>query len=369
MSIFDCRLAAEFPIEELDYALPPELIAQTPPPRREEAKFLAVDRASDTLLDRGIADLPNLLRRGDLLVLNDTKVLPAKFTARRKTGGAVPGLFVEEESPGRWRVLLEGAKRLRIGESLTIDSRERLSHSHVPPVSMELLSRFEGGDWQVQVSATATAEEILDRVGQTPLPPYIRRGMNDQNADPLDRDRYQTVYASRPGAIAAPTAGLHLTEPLLDRLRAAGVDIAFITLHVGLGTFRPIAVDDLSQHVMHAERYELPGRTAEAVKACRARGGRVVAVGTTTVRVLESSADLGDAGRVRPGDGSTALLIYPPYEFRVVDALLTNFHLPRSTLLALVMAFAGVERTRRAYAHAIEQRYRFYSFGDAMLIL
>jgi len=359
MSIVDCRSAAKFPIEELDYVLPAELIAQAPPARREDARLLVVDRAADTIRDRCIVDLPDLLRPGDLLVLNDTKGLPAKFSARRKTDGAVGGLFVEEESPGRWRVLLEGSKRLRTGEILAIDSPVG------PPISMELIKRHEGGEWMIQVSASGTVEEILDRVGRTPLPPYIHRGTHDGNADLTDRDRYQTVYAQRPGAVAAPTAGLHFTEPLLDRLRAVGVDVAFVTLHVGLGTFKPITVDDLSHHVMHAERYKLPVETAEAVKACR---GRVVAVGTTSVRVLESSAALCDSRMVHPGDGATALLIYPPYEFRVVDVLLTNFHLPKSTLLALVMAFAGVERTRHGYVHAIKQRYRFYSFGDAMLI-
>ena len=362
MSIFDCRLAKKFPIEELEYVLPAELIAQAPPARREDARLLVVDRAADTIRDRCIVDLPDLLRPGDLLVLNDTKVLPAKFTARRNTGGAVPGLFVEEESPGRWRVLLERSKRLRTGDILAIDS------AGDPPVSMELLTRHDGGDWFVHVSAAGTVEEILNHVGQTPLPPYIRRGTHDWNSDQLDRDRYQTVYAQRLGAVAAPTAGLHFTEPLLARLRDRGIITAFVTLHVGLGTFKPIVVDDLSLHMMHTERYDLPTATAEAVNACRGRGGRVVAVGTTTVRVLESSAALCDSRTIHTGDGSTTLLIYPPYEFRVVDVLLTNFHLPKSTLLALVMAFAGVEHTRRAYAHAIEQRYRFFSFGDAMLI-
>ncbi len=356
-------MATKFSVEELDYVLPAELIAQAPPARREDARLLVVDRAEDTIRDRCVVDLPDMLRPGDLLVLNDTKVLPAKLSARRKTGGAVPGLFVEEESPGRWRVLLEGSKRLRTGELLAIDSLSG------PPVSMKLLTSHDGGEWSVQVIASGTVEEILNRVGQAPLPPYIQRSVDDRNCDATDRARYQTIYAQRPGAVAAPTAGLHFTEALLDRLRAVGVDVAFVTLHVSLGTFRPITADDLSKHEMHAERYDLPAATAEAVKACRGRGGRVVAVGTTTVRVLESSAALCDSRTVHPGAGSTALLIYPPYEFRVVDVLLTNFHLPKSTLLALVMAFAGVERTRSAYAHAIEQHYRFFSFGDAMLIL
>jgi len=362
LSIVDCRLSTKFPIEELDYVLPPDLIAQTPAARREDARLLIVDRATSGLRDGSIVDLRELLRPGDLLVLNNTKVLPAKFTARRKTGGAVPGLFVEEDRPGLWRVLLEGSKRLRIGEVLTVEAYQG------PPVSLELLARDEGGHWNVRVEAEGSVEQILERIGQTPLPPYIRRTVADRAADAIDRDRYQTVYAQRPGAVAAPTAGLHLTEPLLDRLRDRGVDIAFVTLHVGLGTFKPITANDLSRHVMHAERYELPQETAEAVKECRRCGGHVVAVGTTTVRVLESSLAANDTRIVRPGRGSTTLLIYPPYQFRVVDALLTNFHLPKSTLLALVMAFAGAERTRRAYAHAVEQRYRFYSFGDAMLI-
>ena len=363
MSIVDCRLATKFPIEELDYVLPPDLIAQTPAARREDARLLIVDRATSGLRDGSIVDLRELLRPGDLLVLNNTKVLPAKFTARRKTGGAVPGLFVEEDRPGLWRVLLEGSKRLRIGEVLTVEAYKG------PPVSLELLARDDGGHWDVRVEAEGSVEQVLERIGQTPLPPYIRRSAADRAADAIDRDRYQTVYAQRPGAVAAPTAGLHLTEPLLDRLRDRGVDIAFVTLHVGLGTFKPITANDLSRHVMHAERYELPQETAEAVKECRRCGGHVVAVGTTTVRVLESSLAANDTRIVRPGRGSTTLLIYPPYQFRVVDALLTNFHLPKSTLLALVMAFAGVERTRRAYAHAVEQRYRFYSFGDAMLVM
>jgi len=352
-----------FPIEELDYALPAELIAQMPPARREDARLLVVDWAADTIGDRCIVDLPDLLRPGDLLVLNDSKVLPAKLTARRKTGGAVSGLFVEEEGPGRWRVLLEGSKRLRTGEVVTMESPGG------PPVSMELLTSHDGGEWSAQVSAAGTVEEILNRVGLTPLPPYIRRGTHNWKADQLDRDRYQTVFAQRPGAVAAPTAGLHFTEALLDRLRAVGVDVAFVTLHVGLGTFKPIIADDLSKHVMHAERFDLSTATAEAVNACRGRGGRVVAVGTTTVRVLEASAALCDSRTVHASSGSTALLIYPPYEFRVVDVLLTNFHLPKSTLLALVMAFAGVERVRLAYVHAIKQNYRFFSFGDAMLLL
>jgi len=235
---------------------------------------------------------------------------------------------------------------------------------------MTLLEACGEGHWQVRVDCRDPADEVLERIGLTPLPPYIRRMSSDATIDATDRSRYQTVYARRPGAVAAPTAGLHLTESMLDRIRERGVEIAFVTLHVGPGTFKPIAADRLADHVMHEEKYELPEVTAQAAERCRGRGGRIVAVGTTTVRVLETAARNGDDfARLSPGRRSTDIFIYPPYSFRVVDALLTNFHLPRSTLLALVMAFAGAERMRRAYAYAVAQAYRFYSFGDAMLIV
>jgi S-adenosylmethionine:tRNA ribosyltransferase-isomerase len=234
---------------------------------------------------------------------------------------------------------------------------------------LTLEASYGQGYWRVVVDQAGPAEQVLERIGETPLPPYIHRDPGQSGADEADRSRYQTVYAVKPGAIAAPTAGLHLTDALLDRLRAGGVETAFVTLHVGVGTFKPIGVDQAAQHVMHAERYEVTSEAEEAVRACRARGGRVVAVGTTTVRVLESAAaDDTDDRLIRPGSGSTELFIYPPYRFHVVDGMLTNFHLPRSTLLAMVMALAGVETVRRAYRHAVDQRYRFYSYGDAMLI-
>ncbi|MGB2985913.1 MAG: tRNA preQ1(34) S-adenosylmethionine ribosyltransferase-isomerase QueA, partial [Phycisphaerae bacterium] len=261
-------------------------------------------------------------------------------------------------------VMLEGSRRLSVGETLIVTSAEAGN------VTLRLLEACERGCWRLTVDAEGPAEQILSRIGLTPLPPYIRRSDSDPTGDIDDRSRYQTVYAQRPGAIAAPTAGLHLTPPLLDAIRARGVETTFVTLHVGVGTFQPIDVNNVSQYVMHAERYEVKPQTVEAVQQCRKRGGRVVAVGTTTVRVLESAAaDRLDARTVRASSGMTDLFIYPPYRFRVVDALLTNFHLPQSTLLALVMALAGVENIRRAYRHAIKQKYRFYSYGDAMLIL
>lgn len=382
----DISSAAAFSVAELEYALPAERIAQTPLAERDPARLLVLDRASGTLQDRRVRDLPDFLRPGDLLVLNNTKVLPAKFHARRKTGGGVPGLFIEQESIGVWRVMLEGSKRLKLNESLVFDCG--------PDCGVELLleQRLEEGHWRVRVVgtlsrrdvATLDASTILAVIGETPLPPYIHRSApfahrlktgatqdaaNVPEQPSADRDRYQTIFAERPGAIAAPTAGLHFTDELLDRCRSRGIETAFVTLHVGVGTFKPIAVDDLCMHRMHAERYELPASTAAVLAACRRRGGRVVAVGTTSVRVLETCADVLDGETPKAHAGETDIFIYPPYRFRAVDALLTNFHLPRSTLLALVMAFGGIERIRAAYAHAIENEYRFYSYGDAMLIL
>jgi S-adenosylmethionine:tRNA ribosyltransferase-isomerase len=258
--------------------------------------------------------------------------------------------------------MLEGSRRLRAGESLDLTVAGDVAGS------MRLLDHLGDGEWRVAVDCDGTVEQVLDRIGQTPLPPYIKRDKVDRVTEAEDRDRYQTVFARRIGAIAAPTAGLHLTGSLLDRVGEAGVTIAHVTLHVGVGTFKPIDVAEITEHKMHSERYELTGETADAVKKCRQRGGRVVAVGTTAVRTLESSAQSGGQRLVQPGSGATELFIYPPYDFKVVDVMLTNFHLPRSTLLALVMAFAGVDLTRRAYELAMAERYRFYSYGDAMLI-
>ena len=350
-------------VADLEYVLPKTLIAQQPAPQREAARLLALDRASGALRDATIPELPAMLRPGDLLVLNDTKVLPARFRARRRTGGVVDALFIQEESPGRWRLLLRGSRRLHCGESLLVESRNG------EQVMLSLVQAVSDGQWIAEVEARGTTEEVLDRIGETPLPPYIRRNPGQPAVDSGDRQRYQTVYARRPGAVAAPTAGLHLSEALLEEIRSRQVETAFVTLHIGPGTFKPIRGAHFANHVMHSESFELPRETAAAVGRCRARGGRVVAVGTTSVRVLEAAAcaEPNDRG-VRKSRAETDLFIYPPYRFRVVDALLTNFHLPRSTLLALVMAFAGVAGTRRAYRHAIDHKYRFYSYGDAMFV-
>lgn len=344
---------------DLEYDLPPALVAQSPPPRRDDARMLVVSRESRSLQDSSVRHLVERLRHGDLLVLNDTRVLPARFTALRRTGGRVDGLFLEEISPGHWIVMLEGSRRLRPGETVCLKKGS-------DALEIRLGERLGEGRWRVEAASHEAASTVLERLGRPPLPPYIGRKESGDETESEDRERYQTVYARSPGAVAAPTAGLHLTKETLDALAQRDVKIGYVTLHVGAGTFKPVEAEDLTAHAMHSESYHLPDETVAAWRECRSRGGRVVAVGTTVVRVLESVlGERMDAGVRR---GSTRLFIYPPYRITTVDALLTNFHLPSSTLLALVMAFAGVEPTRQAYQHAIQQRYRFYSYGDAMLI-
>lgn len=341
---------------DLDYRLPTERIAQQPAPERDGSRLLVVDSAAGHLHDTTFRDLPAWLAAGDLLVLNNTKVIPARFRARRATGAAIDGLFLSDRPHGIWQVMLRGRGRLRIGERLTLEPPDRGD-------GLELLARHGGGRWAARLVSDDDTETVIERIGKTPLPPYIHR---TDEPDDADRQRYQTVFAERPGAVAAPTAALHFTQRVFDDLDRRGVDRAFLTLHVGEGTFAPIMSESLESHRMHVEWYDLPPDTADRVRACRSGGARVVAVGTTTVRVLETAAD---EGWPDERSGWTDVFIKPPYTFRAVDALLTNFHLPRSTLLALVMTFAGPELIRTAYTHAIDRGYRFYSYGDAMLIL
>ncbi len=342
-----------------DYELPPELIAEQPAAVRDAARLLTLDRASGEIGHRGIGDLPTLLRCGDVLVLNETRVIPARVGGvRTATGGRWEGLFLGATASGHWRLIGHTRGKLTAGETLTL-------HAASPESSQTLLLQLaesrDDGEWVAIPASDRGALDLLNEFGTVPLPPYIQR---DSPTD-SDRERYQTVYARTPGAVAAPTAGLHFTQPLLARCREQGVCLAYVTLHVGLGTFRPIAVERLSEHRMHSEWCELPPPTITAIQRAKQHGGRVIAVGTTTVRTLESVAA---AGELRPWCGETDLFIRPPYRFRVVDALLTNFHVPRSTLLVLVSAFAGREQVLRAYRAAIAERYRFYSYGDAMLI-
>jgi len=335
-------------LAELDYPLPEALIAQAPAPERAAARLLVLDRGGAPLRHAHVGDLPGFLRAGDVLVVNDTRVIPARVYGRRPSGGRLELLFVAPlGEDGDWEVLARGTPR----------PGERV---HLPGGGGEWVAPLGDGRWRLRLALDEPALAWLERVGEVPLPPYVRRAPT-----PADRERYQTVYARVPGAVAAPTAGLHLSAELLGAIAAAGVRVASLTLHVGPGTFLPIRTDDLDHHVMAPEPSDIPPATVEAIGAARARGGRVVAVGTTTVRALESAwAD----GAVRAGRGAAALFIRPGHRFRVVDALLTNFHLPRSTLLALVAAFAGWDRIRAAYAEAVRLGYRFYSYGDAMLI-
>ncbi len=339
--------------DDLDFHLPPELIAQEPTTARSASRLLHYRRSDKSVAHRGFADLPGLLRPGDLLVFNDARVLPARFLLRKRTGGRVDGLFLREVRPGRWRVLLRNLGR----------STGELAFAAEPT----LTARPEkvGDEYEVELSAAEPAAAILDRVGRMPLPPYIRRGAEADDRDAADRDRYQTVYAAAAGSVAAPTAGLHFTDDVLRALDDRGVERAFVTLHVGTGTFKPVTADDLSAHAMHTESYAVGGAAADALNRAAADGRRVVAVGTTAARVLESWP----AGEpFRPAAGETSILIYPPYAWKRVGALVTNFHLPRSTLVALVAAFVGLDEQRRLYREAIARRYRFFSYGDAMLV-
>jgi S-adenosylmethionine:tRNA ribosyltransferase-isomerase len=341
-------------IAEIDYDLPPHLIAQEPCAERDQARLLVVRRSTGSLEDHKFQDLPELLYPGDLLVLNDTRVVLARLLGRRaRTGGKWEGLFLGERQGGSWELLCQTRGRLTEGETILVDPG---------PLALVLAGRAPEGHWLVRPNQPGSPLELLEQYGQVPLPPYVRKG----RAAAADRERYQTVYARRAGAVAAPTAGLHFTPRLFDRLAERGVARTFVTLHVGLGTFQPIQVENVAEHKMHREWGEIAAAAAAAVADCRARGGRVVAVGTTSVRVLETVAA---TGPVRPWSGETDLFIYPPYQFRAVDALVTNFHLPRTSLLLLVGALAGVALIRQAYMTAIERQYRFYSYGDAMLIL
>jgi S-adenosylmethionine:tRNA ribosyltransferase-isomerase len=340
-------------LRDLDYALPEELIAQEPVAEREQARLLVLGAGRGAHRHARVADLPALLRAGDLLVLNDTRVIPARTRARRPSGGRLEVLFVralaDTAGAPEWETLVRGTPR--VGERV-----------HFADLEGEWTADLGDGRWHLRLGLAEPVLAWLERTGEVPLPPYIRRPTGPTAAD---AERYQTTYARVPGAVAAPTAGLHLTPGLLAALRAAGVEIATVTLHVGPGTFLPLRSGDLETYVMAAEAYDLPETSAARLLAARAAGCRVVAVGTTTVRALESAAA---GGALRAGAGEAGLFIRPGHRFRVVDALLTNFHLPHSPLLALVAALGGWERLRGAYEEAVARRYRFYSFGDAMLI-
>ena len=338
-------------VDDFDFLLPPELIAQHPAAERSGSRMLHV--CGQRLADRQFADLPTLLAAGDLLVFNDTRVIKARFFGHKESGGHV-------------EVQLE-----RIVDATHAIAQVRASKSPKPGTKLKLADAFEvvvtgragasGEFFALETVDRNSLWELAERHGKLPLPPYI-----EHPADGADETRYQTVYAREPGAVAAPTAGLHFDETILETLRARGVNTAFLTLHVGAGTYQPVRVDRIAEHRMHSERFEIPPATAAAIAATRAAGGRVIAVGTTSLRALESAGN--ENGTVRTGAAETDIFITPGYRFKVVDRLITNFHLPKSTLLMLVSAFAGYDAIRAAYAHAVAKRYRFFSYGDAMLL-
>lgn len=376
-----CMRTAEF-----HYQLPPELIAQRPVDRRDGSRLLVLHRESGRIEHRHFPNLTEYLRPGDLLVLNNSRVIPARLRGRNvKTGGAFEMLLLEENAINDWWVMIKPGKRANVGTQILIDSHalatpDRKQPSPPIPLTATVLETNAEGHRRLQFHGVANVLSALDAIGEMPLPPYIRRDPAAETAESerdalqwQDRERYQTVFAQSPGSVAAPTAGLHFTPELLAAVQAHGVDIQFVTLHVGLGTFAPVKAETLDAHIMHEERYEISEATARAVNLAKAERRRVIAVGTTCVRLLESAATPPE-GTVKPGRGRTRIFIHPPRDFQVVDALLTNFHLPCSTLLMLVSAFATPGDTRgrdlvlSTYEEAIRERYRFFSYGDAMLI-
>jgi len=350
---------------DYDFTLPDDLIAQHPVSPRDASRLMVVDRRAGTIAHHHFDELPTFLDSPDILVRNNSRVIPARLIGKRQsTGGKWEGLFLNVRDDGSWEILAKTRGRPAVGETVVVGGGD----GEDPGLPLVLEGRGEGGSWLVrprperadEVGASPLA--LLERRGRPPLPPYIRRGI----ADEADEGSYQTVYASRPGSVAAPTAGLHFTEGVFAGLAAKGVSVVDATLHVGVGTFRPIEVETLEAHAMHAEWAELSSETAEALRRRRQQGGRIVAVGTTSVRTLESAAA---SGAIEAFEGATRLFIRPGHVFQAVDVLVTNFHLPRSSLLVLVSALAGADLIRAAYAEAIRRRYRFFSYGDAMLIL
>ena len=352
-------------VDDFDFDLPAELIAQEPPVERGQSRMLAMDRATGALRDERFADLPLLLRAGDLLVLNDSRVIPARLYARRtlrrereKPTGRIEVMLTEPAGGGEWRALVRPGRKVAIGERLVFPAA-----AGEIVLEAEVLERGQFGERLLRFAPVHDFFAVLERIGHMPLPPYIRR--DDADAD---RERYQTVFAEERGSVAAPTAGLHFTPQMLDALAAKGVEIARITLHVGLGTFAPLRVERVDEVHLHRERYSIGDAAAEAVNRAIREGRRIVAVGTTAVRTLESAALAANGGELTAHSGETEIFISPGYEFRLVGALLTNFHLPKSSLLMLVSAFAGRENVLAAYRHAVRDKYRFFSYGDCMFL-
>jgi len=352
-----CGRTLNMSLSYYDYTLPTDLIAQEPLPNRSDARLLVVDRSTQSFEHRCIRDLPSFLQPQDCVVLNNTKVVPARLIGKRtQTGGHWEGLFLQPAEPNCWQIIGKTRGKMQVGETVQLYSPDGKSD-----LQIEFVARNEDNSWIVQPSAAFILDKvgILDQVGWTPIPPYIRGG----KAQAYDKERYQTVYAAHSGSIAAPTAGLHLTPELLETVKRQGTAITSVTLHVGVGTFKPITAENIEEHSMHSEWCSLSAEAAATLRQCRSNNGRIVAIGTTSVRTLESASD-----SLLPFEGSTSLFIRPPYHFKNVDVLLTNFHFPKSTLLILVRTFGGDELIREAYQEAIREKYRFFSYGDAMLI-
>ena len=353
---------------DFNFDLPPGLIAQHPAPQRDESRLLFLHRTNGNIEHRQFRDLPGVFRAGDVLVLNNSRVIPARLRGTNaRTGGKFEILLLEEKAANDWWVMLRPGKSARVGTQIVLQGNRQMT-----PICATVVEVNDAGHRRLQFSGTPDISHELDRLGEVPLPPYITRANPDEMGE--DKERYQTIYARTDGSVAAPTAGLHFTGKLLDEIRARGVTICSVTLHIGPGTFAPVKTETLAAHKMHEERFELGEETAHAVNEAKSTGRRVFAVGTTTVRVLESIAARNN-GKLNVYKGRTHIFIYPPFQFQIVDALLTNFHLPCSTLLMLVSAFAtpgkthGREMVLSAYAEAIRKRYRFFSYGDAMFIL
>ena len=336
---------------DFSFELPEELIAQTPIERRDRSRLLCLDRFAGSIRHRRFFELPELLRRGDCLVLNDSRVMPARLAGSRISGGAVEVVLLRDLGDDVWECLTRPGKKTKIGTELIFGGGE---------LTAAVTGEAEGGNKLLRFSCDGLFSDTLEKLGEMPLPPYIHEALSDN-------ERYQTVYSGETGSSAAPTAGLHFTNELLDEIAERGVTLCRITLHVGLGTFRPVKEDILERHKMHDEYFMIPSKTADAINRTKADGGRIIAVGTTSCRALESNAD--KTGKISAFSGFTGIFIYPGYKFKCIDGLITNFHLPESTLIMLVSAFAGRENILRAYDEAIHKRYRFFSFGDAMLIV
>lgn len=338
-------------VDIFDYNLPEELIAQTPVLQRDSSRLLALDRENGEITHGHFSDITKYLKKGDCLVLNNTRVIPARLIGERAGGGEAELLLLRRIDTSRWETMVRPGKKLKTGKTVSFGGGKLIA---------EIVDELPNGNRVAEFKFDGIFEEVLNELGQMPLPPYITEKL-------ADRERYQTVYSKHDGSAAAPTAGLHFTNELLSEIEKMGVNIAYLTLHVGIGTFRPVKAEVVEEHDMHSEVYIVPEETAEIINRTKKEGGRVIAVGTTSTRTLESATD--ENGILHAGSNSTNIFIYPGYKFKMIDGLITNFHLPKSTLIMLVSAFAGYEHTMNAYKTAVDERYRFFSFGDAMLIL